>query len=244
MTAIERTAYPRLRQDHYRKSDLAFYVPTQTELEWMQTHRITQPKMQLNLMVQLKTFQRLGYFAPVDKVPGVIVRTIRQVLGSPARLQAHYPHKDARYHHRKLIREYLLINTDNNKRDKLITTIAKEAAQTMNDPADIINQVVEELIHHYYELPAFSSLDKTVCHIRENVNQQLFKSLYQKLQRNKKLKMLQQTLALDENTLTTDFNRFKQLPVKPTIKNFKELVLHHNWLMSFGDFNHRADALR
>ena len=238
MTAIERTAYPRLRQEQYRKRDLALYVPTQEELQWMDAHRITQPAMRLNLMVQLKTFQRLGYFAPIDKVPGVIISAIRKVVGSPARLKACYPHKDARYNHRKLIREYLMINTNNDQRDRLINTTAKKVAQTMNDPADIINQVVEELIHHYYELPAFSSLDRTVCHIRENVNQHIFKSLYQKLQRNKKLKMLQQTLVLDENILTPDFHRFKQLPVKPTIKNFKELVLHHNWLMSFGDFNH------
>ena len=32
MAAIERTAYPRLRQDHYRKNDLAIYVPTEDEI--------------------------------------------------------------------------------------------------------------------------------------------------------------------------------------------------------------------
>ena len=126
MTAIERTAYPRLRQDNYRKNDLAIYVPTEDEIQWMQMQQIRLPNMQLNLMVQLKTFQRLGHFAPIENVPGIIIRKVRQTLGSRQGVKVGYSHKDALYHHRKLIREYLQITIDDKAREKLISTTAQE----------------------------------------------------------------------------------------------------------------------
>lgn len=237
MTAIERTAYPRLRQDHYRKNDLAIYVPTEDEMQWMQTQQIRLPNMQLNLMVQLKTFQRLGHFTPVENVPGIIIRKVRQTLGSSHGLKVGYPHKDALYHHRKLIREYLQISNNDKAREKLISITAQEIAQSMNDPADIINAVVEELIHHRCELPAFSSLERSVNHIRETINSAIFKTLTTRLEKANKLELLDKTLIRQTAVSKTAFNDFKQLPAKPTIKNFKALTEHNNGLTSFGDFN-------
>jgi len=40
----------------------------------------------------------------------------------------------------------------------------------MEHPADLINVAVEELVKERYELPAFSTLDRLVGHIRTIVN--------------------------------------------------------------------------
>ena len=141
------------------------------------------------------------------------------------------------YHHRKLIREYLQINSDDKAREKLIRATAHEIAKSMNDPADIINAVIEELIHHRYELPAFSSLDRTVNNIRKTINSAIFKTLTTRLEKANKLELLDKTLVRKMATAKTDFNDFKQLPAKPTIKNFKALTEHNNRLMSFDDFS-------
>lgn len=68
----------------------------------------------------------------------------------------------------------------------------------MNYPADIINVVIEELIHHHYELPTFDQINRLVKHTRAIVNS------------------------------------LKRLPKNPTITHFKELLAHHDWLVSFG----------
>ena len=56
----------------------------------------------------------------------------------------------------------------------LAVQIAYQAAQTMNHPADIINVVIEELIHHRYELPPFNQLNRLVKHTRSLVNRKIF----------------------------------------------------------------------
>jgi hypothetical protein len=44
-------------------------------------------------------------------------------------------------------------------------TIA-HAAEVMEHPADLINVAIEELVKERHELPAFSTLDRLVGHVR------------------------------------------------------------------------------
>ena len=111
-------------------------------------------------MLQLKTFQQLGYFPNIHAIPKTIVRTIRQALGTPRAVKLGYQHADTKYRHRRLIRELLGIDENNKSRDQLIMQLAEEAAQTMNDPANIINVILEALVKERYELPAFSAIDR------------------------------------------------------------------------------------
>jgi len=176
MTIIERTAYPRLKESHYRKTDLQIYLPSDEELGYMADNGISADKMRLNFMLQLKTFQRLGYFVKLNSIPNVIVRQTRKILSSPRGMKPGYASSDTKYRHRNLIRRYLDIDDDKDGRDRLIEQLAEEAAQTMNDPANIINFVLEELVQQRYELPAFSTLDRTVCSIRHKINNSILKN--------------------------------------------------------------------
>ncbi len=107
----------------------------------------------------------------------------------------------------------------------------------MNDPANIINAVIEELINQRYELPTFSVLDKTVCAIRYRINDEIFKKIRQRLAKAKKIHILLDTLVKKDTEDKTPYNQFKKLPQKPTATHFKELVSHSNWLMGFNDFS-------
>jgi hypothetical protein len=61
MAAIERTAYPRLKQTLSKSEIQDFYSLTLDEKFFIrEIARNDEP--QLHLLVQLKTFQRLGYF--------------------------------------------------------------------------------------------------------------------------------------------------------------------------------------
>ncbi len=104
MTAIERTAYPRFKEANYRKNDLQLFLPSEDEFEFMQSHGIRTDKMRLSFIIQLKTFQCLGYFPKLDEIPRVIIKQMRQILSSPHGMVPGYKHATAKYRHRDLIR--------------------------------------------------------------------------------------------------------------------------------------------
>jgi len=163
MSSIERTAYPRFAPGRLlREHELEqFYSLTPDELTFI-NEKIRAPLLQLNFAVQLKTFQRLGYFTEFKHVPMIIIEHIKKCLGQfNSDISPHYVNDKTRYIHRNKICSYLKINRwKKTKADgkaeypgrHFAIQIAYQAAQTMNYPSDIINVVIEELIHNHYEL--------------------------------------------------------------------------------------------
>ena len=49
-----------------------------------------------------------------------------------------------------------------------------EAASRKNDPADLINVVLEKLVEGSFELPGYSTLDDMARQIREEVSSSIF----------------------------------------------------------------------
>jgi len=99
MTAIERTTYPRLKQSHFRQQDLQLYIPSHQEIAWMKQQGIDKSQLQLSFLVQLKTFQRLGYFVNVTSVVQAIVAQIRQALDCDEGIKLHYRNKETLHRH-------------------------------------------------------------------------------------------------------------------------------------------------
>lgn len=82
MTAIERTAYPRLTQRLSQKELEESYTPTPQEIQFVSTPgRGAEPR--LTLLVLLKTVQCLGYFPMLKNIPEPIVVHIRLHLRLP-----------------------------------------------------------------------------------------------------------------------------------------------------------------
>ena len=52
----------------------------------------------------------------------------------------------------------------------LVTWTVRAAAATMSDPADLINRAIEALVEADIDLPAFSTLDRLVGHLRAEVH--------------------------------------------------------------------------
>lgn len=78
MSSIERTSYPRFATGRALKErELEkFYSLTPDELNYIYNN-IRGTEMRLNFAVQLKTFQRLGYFPALKSVPSVIIEHIK-----------------------------------------------------------------------------------------------------------------------------------------------------------------------
>lgn len=82
MSSIERTAYPRFAKGRLlTEQELEkFYSLTPAELNYI-NENIRGDQMKLNFAVQLKAFQRLGYFPELKTIPSVVTEHIKKCLG-------------------------------------------------------------------------------------------------------------------------------------------------------------------
>lgn len=104
----------------------------------------------------------------------------------------------------------------------------------MNNPADIINVVIEELVSKQFELPVFNTLDRLVRHVRAKVNQDIFQRVFQQLQADHLLEKLDRLLIVAKEESYSDYQKLKDPPKAPTITQFREYLAYYHWLMSFG----------
>lgn len=80
MTSIERTAYPRFKRFLSARELHVFYTPQPEEIAWT-SGLVRSDSHLLAFMVQLKCFNRMGYFPRLDEVPEAVVAHIRRDLG-------------------------------------------------------------------------------------------------------------------------------------------------------------------
>jgi len=233
MTSIYRTAYPRFNPNlKLRGKELeADYSLTSTELSYIKEN-IRGDNLRLGFSVLLKVFQRMGYFPEIKEIPETIVKHIRgQITFIKNFTEFEYEHDSSFNRHRRRIYEYLKIKRYDKETRNHAIKIAYDASQIMNFPADIINVVIEDLRKNKFELPAFNQLSRLVKHARFMMNNKIFKNLYQQLNPNQ-IEMLDKLLEIKPDYNRTGYNGLKQLPKRPTISNFRELIKHHDWLMS------------
>ena len=244
MTSIYRTAYPRFHTiQKLRMKELETdYSLTSAELLYIKQN-IRGDSLRLGFAVLLKVFQRMGYFPAIDSIPETVVHHIKeQIPYIKKSTEFLYEHESSFNRHRCRVYEYLTIkrwgrdednslNASNNQGRSHAIKVAYNAAQTMNFPADIINVVIEDLRKNKYELPAFNQLSRLVKHVRFLVNQKIFRNIYHNLNPNQ-IGVLDALLEITPDYNRTGYNELKQLPKKPTISHFRELIKHHDWLMS------------
>lgn len=142
MPAIQDTAYPRLRSTITPAELEAVYTPTAAELAF--ADQVARGgRARLGLLVSLKVFQCLGYFAALDTVPDAIVRHIARVTRSHVRLAtlADYERSGTRARHRAAIRRYLNIRAWGTAGRHMVVQTVALAAQTKSDLADLIKGV-------------------------------------------------------------------------------------------------------
>ncbi|HHT9935122.1 TPA: Tn3 family transposase [Legionella pneumophila] len=254
MSSIEKTAYPRfpkrkkIKQDELNRS----YSLGQDEVNIIKLAAKTD-KSRFNMAIQLKTFQRLGYFIEIDKIPSEIVVHIRQSLKYHYQLTPGYGvNNKSIYRHRQKIREFLKVTRwgyeeiDGRKVHlglKLAIQYAYDASHSMNNIPDIINVVIEKLVHASYELPSFYKLNRLVRHTRHTVNNRIFSETMKSIIATNQSEVFKQLLILQDATQRTLFDKIKNLPKRPTIDRFQNYLDHFHWLMSFGNVMHCLDGI-
>lgn len=230
MLHVSDTAYPRLKA-HPADAELEeLFTPSlaETAFALKQTRR---PRPRVALLLLLKTFQRLGYFPLFADVPLPIIRHIAIAAECPEvgeDIRA-YDTSSYRIRHMNRVRIFLSVSVFDAAARRLVVEAGVAAARTRDDLADIINITIEELVHHRYELPAFSTLARIARTARSTVNRGFHRRIAESLTDATKAR-LQQLLQRPVGESRTPWDRIKAEPQKPTLPHFRAFLDHLHWL--------------
>jgi TnpA family transposase/uncharacterized coiled-coil protein SlyX len=232
LATIERTAYPRFKRNIDAKELVQIYTLKHEEIEV--AHRAAKGEIQvLNFILLLKSFQRLGYFPRIDEIPTEIIKHLRSQLNITSDMDLTLPNRTL-YRYKSLIREYLNVTEFGASARHVITEATYKSAKVMNNPADLINVAIESLVKERFELPAFSTLDRSVRHIRTLVNSNIYENVLNKLTSGEKCQ-LDNLLNVENSETYSRFNSLKETPKRATINHLKALENIYQLLLSMGD---------
>ena len=228
MTTRNETAYPSLNPDPTPRELEELYTPTEAE-KLMAAAIGKRPLPRIVALIHLKVFQRLGYFIPLAEVPAAIRERIAQQAGvarepTLADLKR-FEASGSRMALFATLRRHLNVKSLDPAGHAWLGVVADTAAETKQAVADIINVMLEELVHHRYELPAFSTLDRMAFRAREKSNSRYFSAIAGQL--------TAQTRALIDGLLKTApgesvsaWQTLKREPKRPTNKETRTYIHH------------------
>ncbi|MFB9160265.1 Tn3 family transposase [Chromobacterium violaceum] len=237
MASLERTAYPQFSRSYSPKELQQTFSLSEDESSWLKSHGRS-ASTRLGLAVLLKSFQHLWYFPPVESIPLEVINHIRESLGIGERVLVEYPIKMTFYRHMVAIRSFLRVKSfSNNEAMALTEQLAFEAAELMDQRPDIINAMIDGLILHKYELPAFSTLDDMAEKAHVTVQRGIFDTVFRRLSpcHITTLTTLLQTDNLQRRQ--SEYNDLKKSARRSTRKHLEILVDHLDWLESLGNMD-------
>jgi len=145
MSSIYETAYPRFKPNLTEKELAEIYTPSTDELNFVH-QRLREHENWLLPLVYIKTGQRLGYFVSIADVPNEIIIHIGNIagIGNLCKNELHILSRTGSgQRYRDLARNYLNLKSFDSEADSLAASVAKDAAQTKQELADIINIIIE-----------------------------------------------------------------------------------------------------
>jgi len=229
MPSLHETAYPRLKTSFAQKELEQYFTPTEAESS-MAFSSVNGKAPRLCFLVLLKTFQRLGYFVMINDVPERLIGHVARCLKYPkAPDLSDYDDSGSRRRHVALIREFLQVKPFDEEARKALLDATKEAALTKEDPADIINVGIEELLRLRFELPAFSTILKTAKYARIQVNRHIHRQIFAELG-DKGRSSIDALLKVTPANAKSDWEMLKRDPGKPTVNNLRKLITQMEWV--------------
>ena len=210
MPSINETVYPRFKSNIDEKDLKNVYTPTSGEI--LYANEVTRnSKQRLLFLIMLKTCQRLGYFVTIANVPEIIITYIAKSIGiaNTGIEYGKYDKSETRLKHFDFIRSFLKIKPYNKDAKQIAVKAAAEAAKTKDNDADIINVVIDELIHQRHELPAFSTLVRLSRKVRYTLYNSYYKYVYENISDDTK-KLIDKLFSNNQASINTGWNALKE----------------------------------
>ncbi|MGF6961289.1 hypothetical protein QFZ97_007245 [Paraburkholderia youngii] len=186
----------------------------------------------------LKVFQQMHHFPSLDSVPAAVVEHVRAAANIGPAVRSGYDTQASPtlFRHYAAVREHLGVKpyygTD---AGTIATRAAHTAALSMDQPVDIINATIDELIAQDIELPAFFTLDRITEQIHAKTQARLFRRVARRLTDEQK-NNLDRLLARDLSSRQTAYNRIKRHTRRPSRQHLDLLIDQITWLDEIGDF--------
>jgi hypothetical protein len=232
MASIERTAYPRFKRQVSARELRDAYSVSAEEGEW--ARGLTRSaEHRLALTVLLNCFQRLGYFPALDEVPSSVVDRVRQQLELAAGVVPTHESERSSKRHREWVRQRLGVTYDAGRAREVAEHAIRTAAAVKDNPADLINVALEELLRASCELPAYSTLDRMVGRVRTEVNGNVFETVHARISAADRVRLLG-LLERDPITRRTGYDRLKQTAPAATLSKFRDHLELLAWLDALG----------
>ncbi len=233
MASIERTVYPRFKRQMSARELHEAFTPSADDRVFVAGLAGGDADV-LASMLLLKSFQRLGYFPRLAEVPAVVVEHVRACLSLPAGVTPGIEASRTEQRRRAAIRTRLGVVYEPGKARAVAEGVIRAVAQVKDNPADLINVALEELVKARCELPDYTTLDELAATVRTEVNTGIFNTIGGRMS-DADIAMLDGLLAVDAVTKRSAFDRVKQPAKAATITHFREHVARLGWLDSLGD---------
>ena len=228
MTQLHETAYPRLKAEPTAQDLEEVYTLTPEEVAFID-RATKRPTARTAAFLYLKLFQRLGYFIRLKEVPEVIRRHLVAQTGfaRPPKLAEllQFDRTAGRERLVESLRRYLNVRPLDDPGRAWLRHVAETAADSRHVVADIINVMLEELVHHRYELPGFSTLDRLAIQAREKIHETHFASITNQLDANVKT-VIDSLFKVKSGDTGSTWNLLKREPKKPTNKETRSYLQH------------------
>jgi len=230
MTAIDRTAYPRPGARLTREELDARYHLTEADLAFVQAGTRTDAGRVL-LATLLKTRRDLGCFPALNTVHAGTAAHLAAQLGVAATdgWADEVRRTKSLYRYQAAVRIYLGVTAYGAAAEQMLASTVLDAAETMSDPADLINRAVEALQAAAVDLPAFSTLDRLVNRLRAEVHGRMYDRVTSHLS-PEQMTTLDTLLARPPGSVTTGFSRLKQAPGPATPSTVRLWTERLAWL--------------
>lgn len=229
MTAMERTAYPRPASRLTNEELGVRYRLSDADIAFVRTSARGDAG-RLLIATLLKTRQNLGYFATPAEIHAETAAYLASQIGlAVAAVGDEVRRTKTFYRHQAAVRSYLSVTAYAEAGERLVEATTLKAAETMSDPADLINRAIETLQNAAIDLPAFSTLDRLVSRLRAEVHEAIYDRVSARL-KTKDVAVLEALLTKPSNSPTTSFNRLKQAPGPATPTTVKLWIDRLDWL--------------
>jgi TnpA family transposase len=241
LASIDRTAYPRFKRVVSARELAEAFVPTSDEIGWARG-RTQNDQHFLALVVLLKCYQRLGYFPKLADVPAVVVDHLRGELGLADEVKAEADAERTGKRHRQLVRDRLGVKYSPAAVRAVAEAAIRKAVQSKDNPADLINVALDELVRQSCELPGYTTLDAMAASIRSEVNVGMFAAVATRPDRMQRAR-LERLLWVDPATRRSEFDRLKDSAGAATLGKFKDRLVHLAALDTLGPTERWLDGI-
>lgn len=217
------TAYPQSPRVITDRDLEDFFTPADEEIAFVTQATRDDPGLHLSFMLLLKCMQYLNYLPEITDIPLQIVNHIRNALSMDDTVQPGYPNDKTKYRHHKAVRRYLgVVPYAHPTAAPLLRDVLHRATQQMSDPGDLINLALAELLLRNYELPAFSTLDRMGGHVRDQVHDEMFLRIDQRLTQEDK-DSLDQLLVSASHAQLSELFQIKKPAGPASVSHMREM---------------------